>query len=93
MTEKLNHDDIKERLTEYDSWQQQGPWLRKQFEFDNFEAALNFVNQVGEVAETLNHHPDISIQNYNEVVLHTTTHDVNGVTEKDFSFIDEVEQL
>lgn len=92
MAEKLDQEDIIDRLAEYEGWQQQGPWLRKRFEFDDFEEALSFVNDVGGIAEELNHHPDITIQNYNEVALNITTHDVNGITENDFDFIDRVEQ-
>jgi len=86
-------DDVIERLAEYQGWEQQGHWLVKQFEFDDFAEALAFVNQVGEIAEELNHHPDIALQNYNEVALNLTTHDVEGITDKDFTFVDRVEEL
>jgi len=93
MTERLDMDDVIERLAEYQGWEQQGHWLVKQFEFDDFAEALAFVNQVGEIAEELNHHPDIALQNYNEVALNLTTHDVEGITDKDFTFVDRVEEL
>jgi 4a-hydroxytetrahydrobiopterin dehydratase len=86
-------DDVIDRLAEHQGWEQQGHWLVKQFEFDDFAEALAFVNQVGEIAEELNHHPDIALQNYNEVALNLTTHDVEGITDKDFTFVDRVEEL
>ncbi|MGB3635052.1 MAG: 4a-hydroxytetrahydrobiopterin dehydratase, partial [Rubrobacteraceae bacterium] len=34
--------------------------IRREFRFENFREALDFVNQVGELAEEQGHHPDIS---------------------------------
>lgn len=68
--------------------------LQKRFVFGNFKQALEFVNRVGDIAESLQHHPDIAIQNYNEVLVSTTTHDAgNTVTEKDRMFSDAVERI
>lgn len=92
MPEKLDIDDVIDRLDDYAGWQQQGPWLMKRFEFDDFEEALGFVNQVGDIAEDMQHHPDISIQNFNEVVVNITTHEVSGITEKDFDFVEHLEE-
>lgn len=93
MAERLDIDEVIDRLAEYQGWEQQGHWLVKQYEFDDFEEALDFVNAVGDIAEDMNHHPDIALQNYNEVALNLTTHDVEGITEKDFDFVDRVESL
>lgn len=91
MADRLDMDEIADRLVEYAGWEQQGAWLVKQFEFDDFAEALDFVNTVGDIAEDLNHHPDIAIQNYNEVVINVTTHDANGITENDFELVDRIE--
>lgn len=93
MPRKLDQEEIIDRIAEYEGWEQQGAWLLKRYEFDDFAAALTFVNEVGEIAEDLNHHPDITLQNYNEVLLQITTHDKNGITDKDFDFVDDVEGL
>ena len=55
----------------------------KQYQFENFVQALEFVNRVGAIAEELGHHPDITI-NYNRVKLSVITHDAGGLTELDF---------
>ena len=34
-------------------------YLIKEFKFENFISAQNFVNKVGTIAETEGHHPDI----------------------------------
>lgn len=58
--------------------------LEKSFKFKDFAEALEFVNKVGKLAEQVQHHPDIQITNYNQVLISTTTHDAgNRVTDRD----------
>lgn len=58
--------------------------LQASFEFRNFENALKFVNQVGNIAEISNHHPDIYLHDYKYVSICSTTHDAWWtVTSKD----------
>ncbi|MDY6766284.1 MAG: 4a-hydroxytetrahydrobiopterin dehydratase [Candidatus Nanohaloarchaea archaeon] len=93
MAETLDMEDIIDRVAEYEGWEQEGAWLTKLFEFDDFVDAISFVNEVADVAEDLNHHPQISVQNYSDVVLSITSHEAGGITEKDFEFVDRVEAL
>jgi len=75
------------------NWNNTGDKLEKKFIFSNFREALSFVNKVGELAEEFNHHPDICIKNYKEVVISTTTHDQgNKVTEKDVLLSEAIDQ-
>jgi 4a-hydroxytetrahydrobiopterin dehydratase len=50
--------------------------LSATFEFQSFQKALDFVNQVGNIAEISNHHPDIKLHDYKYVTIETTTHDM-----------------
>jgi len=56
--------------------------IEKTFTFSGFPQSLLFVNSVGLLAESKNHHPDILVQ-WNKVTLALTTHDAGGLTEKD----------
>lgn len=56
--------------------------LERTFTFAGFREALAFVNRVGELAESENHHPDIEIH-YERVKLRWWTHTAGGVTERD----------
>jgi len=51
--------------------------------FPDFVSAMQFINQVGDVAESAGHHPDISLW-YNRVVLDLWTHSIGGLSENDF---------
>ena len=66
--------------------------IEKKFLFKNFSEALAFILQVGLLAEKLNHHPEI-LNVYNKVQIRLTTHDANGVTEKDFELAKRIEEL
>ena len=59
-------------------WDEEGGALRRDFRFKDFAEALAFVNQVGEVAEQMNHHPDIDIR-WNTVTLLLSTHSAGHV--------------
>lgn len=65
-----------------DGWIEVDQALQREFAFDDFVAALDFVNRVGELAEAENHHPDIAIS-YNRVTLRWWTHTAGGVTDRD----------
>ena len=46
--------------------------LVRDFEFEDFAAAMGFVNRVAELAEEANHHPDILVHGWNKVRLTLT---------------------
>ena len=76
------------------TWETKEKFLQKTFEFKNFQEALDFVNKVGKIAEELQHHPDISIKNYKQVFISTTTHSAeNTITEKDHSLTQAIDAL
>ena len=65
-----------------DGWQEQDDALVREFELPTFPAAIEFVDRLGELAESENHHPDIDIR-YRRVTVRWTTHSEGTVTAKD----------
>lgn len=49
----------------------------------DFLDALDLFRRVGEVAEALDHHPDLHLERWNRVRLVTFSHDVGRLTERD----------
>ncbi len=88
----LSADDARSRLEKLPGWKIEEEMLVKWFGFKDFRSALHFVNRVGELAEKAGHHPDIDIR-YNRVRLSLTTHDAEGLTEKDFDLAGGAEKL
>lgn len=57
--------------------------LVREFEFDDFESALRFVNKVGELAEEEDHHPVITLE-WGRVEVVWWSHEEGGVEEIDW---------
>lgn len=80
--ELLEDKTINKELKNLNNWSHIENAIEKEFVFQNFPQALDFIVQVGVVSEKMNHHPEI-YNVYNKVKLRLTTHDFNGVTKKD----------
>jgi 4a-hydroxytetrahydrobiopterin dehydratase len=66
--------------------------LEKEYLFRNFREALKFTNEVGELAESQGHHPDIYLA-WGKVRLTVWTHKIDGLTESDFVFAAKADTL
>ena len=88
----LEQDEIDNRLKELNGWRQDGPRIARDFALPSFKAAMAFVNRVAEVAEEMDHHPDITI-NYTRVSLSITTHSEGGLTRRDFRLAGRIDGL
>ena len=64
-------------------WREEDDALVRDFTFEDFAGALDFVNRVGAVAEELNHHPDILVHGWNRVRFTLSTHSADGLTQSD----------
>ncbi len=88
----LSTEDANRKLAALPEWKIVSGELVRTFQFKDFRASLAFVNQVGELAETAGHHPDIDIR-YNKVRLGLVTHDEGGLTTKDFELAAQADRL
>ncbi len=87
----LSDAEIDQALTTV-GWARAGDRIEKEVRLSDFGAAMAFVNRVAEIAERLNHHPDISIS-WNRVGLSVSTHDSGGLTALDFELARAVDAL
>jgi 4a-hydroxytetrahydrobiopterin dehydratase len=90
---KLDDIEIKKRLENLKGWKVEGIYLVKHLKFENFVSAVNFINKIVPIAEELEHHPDLELKNYNELVIRITTHDEGGITELDFELAKKIDEL
>lgn len=60
---------------------------------DDFKSVITLVNKIKDVAEKLNHHPNLHIHDYNELQIEIYTHEKNEITEKDFELAKEIEKI
>ena len=74
-------------------WGEEGGALHRELEFTDFAQAFAAVTRIAEIAERLDHHPDIEIS-YNHVVLRCTSHDVGRrVTARDHRLVKEIDAM
>jgi 4a-hydroxytetrahydrobiopterin dehydratase len=92
MADLLSDEQIEERLSASE-WRREGDEIVRDWEFENFARAMEFVNAVAEIAEGANHHPDILLHGWNKVRLSVTNHSAGGLTEADFKFAGAVDGL
>jgi 4a-hydroxytetrahydrobiopterin dehydratase len=74
-------------------WKREGDAIVRELKFDDFGAAIAFVNRVAEAAEAANHHPDITVHGYNKVKLVLSSHSAGGITEADFELAGRLDAL
>ncbi len=79
---KLDEDEVRAALREAPGWQLESGKLVREWVFEDFLKAVEFVSRVALVAEEAGHHPDIDIR-YNRVKLGLVTHDAGGITQND----------
>ena len=79
----LSQAEIDERLKQADGWRQEGLYIIRDFSFPSFKDTMAFANRVAEIAEEIDHHPDIAIS-YTRLTLSITTHSEGGLTRRDF---------
>jgi 4a-hydroxytetrahydrobiopterin dehydratase len=90
---KLTDRQIKARLAKAQGWSlNDSGEITKSFTLSGFPQSLMFATAVGVLAEAAQHHPDIAIK-WNRVILSLSTHDVGGLSDKDFDLAKQVDAL
>ena len=89
---KLSETEIENALAALNGWKIETSQLKKRFSFTNFAESLNFVNQVGAIAEEYDHHPDITF-GWGYAEFSISTHYTGGLTANDFNLAEAIENL
>lgn len=97
MTEKLTLSDIQAsiavlNLSAREAWQIKKGKLHKTFIFADFISAFAFMTSVALSAEKMNHHPEW-FNSYKRVEIDLFTHEVDGISEQDFSLAATIEKI
>ncbi len=88
----LSAAEISERLAAVSTWTQDGDSIVHVETLAGFSTAMLYAGAVAYLAESANHHPDISIQ-WNKVTLTLSTHSAGGLTDKDFALARQISEL
>ncbi|MBV8693487.1 MAG: 4a-hydroxytetrahydrobiopterin dehydratase [Actinobacteria bacterium] len=87
----LDDADVEAAVSHLD-WTREGDALVKVVTKADFAEAMQFVNAVADMAESVNHHPDIAIS-WNKVTLNLSTHSEGGITQADIDLAGGIDGL
>ena len=93
----FDYSEIHKYLKKVDGWdvkenENKNFYLIKEFKFKNFIESQNFINQVGNIAETENHHPDIFF-GWGYAKIKIFTHAIKGLAESDFILASKIDKI
>ncbi len=90
---KKNESSVNESITIQSNWSEIDNKLQREFEFNNFQQALEFINKIAVICESENHHPEINWI-YNKITLKLSTHDAGDViTQKDIKLAELIDEV
>jgi 4a-hydroxytetrahydrobiopterin dehydratase len=94
MIQKLSSEERTKQLAALNGWQPVADRdaIQRAFKFADFNEAFGFMTRVAIKAQEMDHHPEW-FNVYNKVEITLSTHEANGVTERDIklaSFIDSI---
>ena len=90
--ELLSAEEIGDLAMTVPRWSLAGNAIEREFRLKDFREAIDFVNKIAEIAETMDHHPDICMY-YNKVHLKLTTHKAGGLTHEDFELAASIDRI
>jgi 4a-hydroxytetrahydrobiopterin dehydratase len=91
----MTQEEVKEYLVSTPGWQlgADAQSIERLFTFNNFVQAVERINQIKEIAESENHHPDLHLTGYKNLKVVLNTHALGGVTENDFILAAKINEL
>jgi 4a-hydroxytetrahydrobiopterin dehydratase len=92
MSELLDKDELTAALKKCPEWEYEKKAITRTLEFEEFMDAVDFVNDLAEIAEEAQHYPDITIR-HTKVTIRLTTDDEGGVTDLDIELAQRVDNL
>jgi 4a-hydroxytetrahydrobiopterin dehydratase len=91
--ELLSQEEIDRALTgELSKWTREGDAIVRSVEAPTFLAGIELVREVAQVAEDLDHHPDIDIR-WRTVTFRLSTHSSGGITMQDLRLAGDIDRL
>jgi 4a-hydroxytetrahydrobiopterin dehydratase len=88
----LTDDEVVRALAELDGWSGDTSSLRRSVKATTFLAGIRLVDAVAEVAEAMDHHPDIDIR-WTTITFTCSTHSAGGVTDLDVALARRIDEL
>jgi 4a-hydroxytetrahydrobiopterin dehydratase len=91
----VSRDEADRLLANLPGWElsDDGKRIRREWVAKDFVAAMDFFNDVAELAEDEGHHPDLHLVGYRNVAIELWTHAIGGLSENDFITAAKIDEL
>jgi 4a-hydroxytetrahydrobiopterin dehydratase len=90
--ERLSPDDVAAALRDLPLWSGDADGLRRTVELPSFRDAVAAINAIADVAEEMDHHPDVDLR-WRTLHLALVSHSAGGVTELDLALARRIDAL
>ena len=92
MAELLSPDDVRAALAHLPGWSGDEKQISRSVKAPTFAAGISLVDAVAQVADEMDHHPDIDIR-WTTVTFACSTHSKGGVTDADIALARRIDEL
>ena len=92
MAELLDADSLRDAVAVLDGWEGGPEAIVRTIGLRSFPAAIQVVDRVAEVAEEMDHHPDIDIR-WRTLTFRCVTHSAGGVTTRDIALANRIDRI
>ncbi|AEM71480.1 pterin-4-alpha-carbinolamine dehydratase [Allomuricauda ruestringensis DSM 13258] len=89
---KLTTNEITEALKNLSGWALKDDMIEKTFTFGDFKEAFATMTHIAFECEKQNHHPNWE-NVYNSLTIKLSTHDADGVTQKDVDLAKSIDEI
>ena len=89
---RLSPDEIAAALHGLPGWSGDGDGLRRAVQLPSFRDAVSAVVAIADVAEEMDHHPDIDLR-WRTLHIAVVTHSAGGLTDNDVQLAGRIDQL
>ncbi|HEY7273544.1 MAG TPA: 4a-hydroxytetrahydrobiopterin dehydratase [Actinoplanes sp.] len=92
MADLLEADAIRTALAGLNGWEGGPDGITRKVRLPSFPVAIAVVDRVAEVAEEMDHHPDIDIR-WRTLTFRCFTYAAKGVTHRDFRLAERIDRI
>jgi 4a-hydroxytetrahydrobiopterin dehydratase len=89
---RLTDDELRDALPRLPQWSGDGDGLRRTVELPSFRDAVAAIVSIADVAEEMDHHPDVDLR-WRTLHLTLVTHSAGGVTDLDLQLARRIDAL
>ena len=91
-TPVIPREEAEELAKEIPHWTLKDKSIEREFVLKDFREAIDFINEVADIAESQDHHPDICAY-YNKVKIELSTHKIGGLSRNDFIMASKIDRI